>query len=155
MRGNLGSSLVTADALGADNRGGTGVSSAATAKPTVPAVPAEKSAPGLPAAVAASSAARPAGQNFAFEGAVERNDLPPLLSFRADQPMLLASTAKLVTSLAALDLLGPQHRWRRRRSTAPVSEGRLRGDLVITGGPVGLTGNELRRWFLQLRREAC
>ncbi len=68
--------------------------------------------------------------------------------------MLLASTAKLVTSLAALDLLGPQHRWRTAAySTAPLSEGRLRGDLVIIGGPVGLTGNELRRWFLQLREE--
>ena len=68
--------------------------------------------------------------------------------------MLLASTAKLVTSLAALDLLGPQHRWRTTAySTAPVSDGRLRGDLVIAGGPVGLTGNELRRWFVQLREE--
>ena len=36
-------------------------------------------------------------------------------------------------------------------ATAPVSDGRLRGDLVIIGGPVGLTGNELRRWFVQLR----
>ena len=34
---------------------------------------------------------------------------------------------------------------------APVSDGRLRGDLVIIGGPVGLTGNELRRWFVQMR----
>ena len=68
--------------------------------------------------------------------------------------MLLASTAKLVTSVAALDLLGPQHRWRTTAySTAPLSDGRLRGDLVITGGPVGLTGNELRRWFVQLREE--
>ena len=68
--------------------------------------------------------------------------------------MLLASTAKLVTSIAALDLLGPEHRWRTTAySTAPVSDGRLRGDLVITGGPVGLTGNELRRWFVQLREE--
>ena len=24
---------------------------------------------------------------------------------------------------------------------------------MITGGPVGLTGNELRRWFVQLREE--
>ena len=85
---------------------------------------------------------------------MERGDAPPLLSFRADQPVLLASTAKVVTSLAALDLLGPQHRWRTAAyATAPVSEGRLRGDLVIDGGPVGLTGNELRRWFVQMREE--
>jgi D-alanyl-D-alanine carboxypeptidase/D-alanyl-D-alanine-endopeptidase (penicillin-binding protein 4) len=68
--------------------------------------------------------------------------------------MLLASTAKIVTSLAAIDLLGPAHRWPTRAyATAPVIDGRLRGDLVISGGPVGLTGNELRRWFLQLREE--
>ena len=85
---------------------------------------------------------------------MERNDAPPLLSYRAEQPVLLASTAKLVTSLAALDLLGPQHRWRTAAyTTAPVSEGRLRGDLVIAGGPVGLTVDELRRWFAQMREE--
>ena len=85
---------------------------------------------------------------------MESSEARPLLSFRADQPMLLASTAKLVTSLAALDLLGPEHRWRTTAySTGSVSDGRLRGDLVITGGPVGLTGNELRRWFVQLREE--
>ena len=77
----------------------------------------------------------------------------PLLSFRADQPILLASTAKLVTSLAALDLLGPEHRWRSAAySTGRVIDGRLRGDLVIAGGPVGLTGNELRRWFVAAAR---
>jgi D-alanyl-D-alanine carboxypeptidase/D-alanyl-D-alanine-endopeptidase (penicillin-binding protein 4) len=34
-----------------------------------------------------------------------------------------------------------------------VNGGRLAGDLVIVGGPVGLTGNELRRWFAQMRAE--
>ena len=154
--GPLGSSLLTADALAADNRGGTGRSSAAGAKPTVPAGPAAKAATGLPAAVAAivGRSGLPA-KSFAFEvRPVGPGDAQSLLSFRADQPMLLASTAKLVTSLAALDLLGPQHRWRTvAYSAAPLSEGRLRGDLVIVGGPVGLTGNELRRWFVQLRQQ--
>ncbi len=82
---------------------------------------------------------------------VESTDAPPLLSLQAEQPFLLASTTKLVTSLAALDLLGPQHRWRTvAYATGPVVDGRLRGDLVLAGGPVGLTGNELRRWFVQM-----
>ena len=70
------------------------------------------------------------------------------------EPFLLASTTKVVTSLAALDLLGPRHRWRTSAyATGPVVGGRLAGDLVIVGGPVGLTGNELRRWFRQMRAE--
>ena len=78
----------------------------------------------------------------------------PLVAFHAEQPFLLASTTKVVTSLAALDLLGPQHRWRTTAyATGPVSGGRLAGDLVIVGGAVGLTGNELRRWFRQMRDE--
>ena len=79
---------------------------------------------------------------------------PDLLSVNADQPFLLASTTKLVTSLAALDLLGPDHRWTTRaHATGPVAEGRLNGDLVIVGGEVGLTAAELRRWFVQMRAE--
>ena len=110
----------------------------------------------LPAAVAAivGRSGVPA-ESFAFEARpVESGDARPLVSFRAEQPMLLASTAKIVTSLAAIDLLGPAHRWPTRAyATAPVIDGRMRGDLLISGGPVGLTGNELRRWFLQLRQE--
>src|SRR5690349_11979756 len=79
---------------------------------------------------------------------------PDLLSLNADQPFLLASTTKLVTSLAALDLLGPDHRWTTRaHATGPLVEGRINGDLVIVGGEVGLTAAELRRWFLQMRSE--
>lgn len=94
-------------------------------------------------------------KSFAFDvRAVDGTDAPALLAFHADQPFLLASTTKVVTSLAALELLGPQHRWRTTAyATGPVSAGRLAGDLVIVGGPVGLTGNELRRWFAQMRAE--
>ena len=94
-------------------------------------------------------------KSFALEArAVDAPEAAPLLSLHAEQPFLLASTTKLVTSLAALDLLGPEHRWTTRaHATAPVTAGRLGGDLVISGGPVGLTGNELRRWFAQMRSE--
>ena len=36
----------------------------------------------------------------------------PLAALNAERPFLLASTTKRVTALAALDLLGPTHRWR-------------------------------------------
>jgi hypothetical protein len=94
-------------------------------------------------------------KSFAFDvRAVDGIDASPLVAFHAEQPFLLASTTKVVTSLAALDLLGPRHRWRTSAyATGPVVGGRLAGDLVIVGGPVGLTGNELRRWFRQMRAE--
>ena len=79
---------------------------------------------------------------------------PDLLALNADQPFMLASTTKLVTSLAALDLLGPDHRWTTRaHATGPLADGRVNGDLVIVGGEVGLTAAELRRWFVQMRAE--
>ncbi|MDQ6629482.1 MAG: D-alanyl-D-alanine carboxypeptidase, partial [Pseudomonadota bacterium] len=94
-------------------------------------------------------------KSFALDvRSVETADVPALLALNAEQPFLLASTTKLVTSLAALDLLGPGHRWRTTAyATGPVNGGRLGGDLVIVGGEVGLTGSELRRWFAQMRDE--
>jgi len=86
--------------------------------------------------------------------AVDGGDAPPLVALNAGQSFLLASTTKLVTSLAALDLLGAGHRWSTTAyATGPLADGRLAGDLVIVGGPVGLTGNELRRWFRQMHGE--
>ncbi len=117
-------------------------------------------APAAPATMppAAAAIVRNSGlplQSFALAvRAVDNADAPPLLWHNAEQAFLLASTTKLVTSLAALDLLGAEHRWRTSaHATGPVVGGRLAGDLVIVGGPVGLTGNELRRWFAQMRGE--
>ncbi len=46
-----------------------------------------------------------------------------------------ASTAKALTSLYALDRLGPAHRFATRLvATGPVTDGRLEGDLVLVGG---------------------
>jgi D-alanyl-D-alanine carboxypeptidase/D-alanyl-D-alanine-endopeptidase (penicillin-binding protein 4) len=78
----------------------------------------------------------------------------PLAALNEDQPFLLASTAKVVTSLAALKLLGSRSSWRSQAyATGPVSGGRLAGDLVIVGGDGGLTPGDLRRWFQQMQRE--
>ena len=54
---------------------------------------------------------------------VESADVPPLLAFNAERAFQLASTTKLVTSLAALDVLGPGHRWQ----TSAHATGRLAG----------------------------
>ena len=77
-----------------------------------------------------------------------------LAALHADQAFVLASTAKIVTSLAALDLLGPQWRWRTHAFvTGPVHRGRLLGDLLIVGGgDPSLTRNDLRDWLDGLHR---
>jgi D-alanyl-D-alanine carboxypeptidase/D-alanyl-D-alanine-endopeptidase (penicillin-binding protein 4) len=59
----------------------------------------------------------------------------PLLSIGADRSINPASVMKLVTTYAALDLLGPEHRWQTGfYSKAPVLRGVLQGDLYVRGG---------------------
>lgn len=54
---------------------------------------------------------------------------------RGQVPMQPASTMKLLTSIVALDLLGPNHRGHTElRSAAPLEAGTLQGDLVLRGG---------------------
>ena len=78
--------------------------------------------------------------------------LAPTMSLNGEQTFYLASTTKVVTSLAALNLLGADHQWRTRaHSTTPVRNGRMAGDLVIAGDTMGMTSAELRRWFNQMR----
>ena len=59
----------------------------------------------------------------------------PLVSHRADVPRHPASTIRLLTTLAALDELGPAYEWETGvHVTGPVQDGRLEGDLVLVGG---------------------
>ena len=54
--------------------------------------------------------------------------------WRDGVPMQPGSAMKLVTTVVALDRLGPNHRGHTElRSTAPVQAGVLRGDLVLQG----------------------
>ena len=76
---------------------------------------------------------------------------PPRLSYRAGVPMNPASVMKLVTSSAALDLLGPAFTW----STpvyldGVVRDGVLRGNLYIKGQ--GDPKMVIERLWLLLRR---
>lgn len=58
----------------------------------------------------------------------------PLLTVAADTPRNPASTAKLLTTLAALEELGPAYHWKTEVYAAgPVRDGRLEGDLYIKG----------------------
>ncbi len=53
----------------------------------------------------------------------------------ADRPRMPASTAKLVTAVAALDLLGGERRLvTELRADGPIDGGVLRGDLILRGG---------------------
>ncbi|MBS0307951.1 MAG: D-alanyl-D-alanine carboxypeptidase/D-alanyl-D-alanine-endopeptidase [Proteobacteria bacterium] len=59
----------------------------------------------------------------------------PLLALNPSQPFNPASTMKLVTSTAALELLGPTFTWKTQVYTTGMQSGDiLLGDLVIKGG---------------------
>jgi D-alanyl-D-alanine carboxypeptidase/D-alanyl-D-alanine-endopeptidase (penicillin-binding protein 4) len=58
----------------------------------------------------------------------------PVFSQQPAKPMNPASTMKLVTTFAALELLGPDYRWRTEAyAVGPIAEGVLDGDLVLKG----------------------
>ena len=116
-------------------------------------------APVLPAEVLA--AMRDSGvpaRHFGFYAQpvdkTQANDAAAIISLNSEQPFLLASTTKVVTSLAALDLLGPAYPWPLSAfTTAAVRDGQLKGDLVIVGRRHAISADELRRWFVQMHAE--
>lgn len=77
----------------------------------------------------------------------------PLVSLNAEHSFALASTAKLVTSMAALDLLGPQFRWRTFAFLdGELRQGRLDGDLwIVGGGDARLRSDDLAQWMAEWR----
>ena len=126
------------------------------------ALAAPAAVPAAPSRGATESRALPA----AVEAALARNGVPreamvawvqevdsarPRLAWQADKPVNPASLMKLVTTYAALELLGPAFSW----STpvwlqGPVSNGVLNGDLVIKGN--GDPKLVLERMWLLMRR---
>ena len=76
-----------------------------------------------------------------------------LFEHNARQRMRPASTEKVVTAIAALDLLGPNHSFRTTLATTGTIEGNvLRGDVYVKGGmdPL-LSANDVRSLVNQLR----
>jgi D-alanyl-D-alanine carboxypeptidase/D-alanyl-D-alanine-endopeptidase (penicillin-binding protein 4) len=121
------------------------------------AVPAEPSRSGqiLPApvvdAILASGLPSSSFGMYAQEVVGERT----LVALNAERSYTMASTTKLVTSLAALDLLGPYYRWRTSAfALGTLANGKLVGDLLIVGGGnAQLTSAELQAWFGRMREQ--
>ena len=78
-----------------------------------------------------------------------------LVALNEERPFTMASTTKVVTSLAALDLLGPFYRWRTSAfALGTLADGKLIGDLLIVGGGnAQLTSAELAAWFGRMREQ--
>lgn len=59
----------------------------------------------------------------------------PLLAVNTDMPMNPASTIKTLSTLAGLEMLGPDYRWETEiHALGAVTDGTLHGDLLIRGG---------------------
>lgn len=88
--------------------------------------------------------ARPLGTDNAVKTGVQH---------RTASPMNPASLMKLVTTYAALDLLGPAHTWQTDvLATAPIENGTLPGDLILRGsGDPKLTYDRLWLLLCELR----
>ncbi|MFU8896960.1 MAG: D-alanyl-D-alanine carboxypeptidase/D-alanyl-D-alanine-endopeptidase [Gammaproteobacteria bacterium] len=78
------------------------------------------------------------------------DDDKPLLAFNEHVVRSPASIIKLLTTYAALDLLGPAYQWQTEVwVTGPVRDGRLQGDLVLRGG--GDPGLSTERFWTLVR----
>lgn len=87
----------------------------------------------------------------------------PVFEFHAEESLMPASVLKLVTSSAALELLGPDYRFKTKIGyTGNLNKrtGRLTGDLVIKGGGDPALGSEyfkdhysnfLKNWIIEIR----
>ncbi|MBU3600280.1 D-alanyl-D-alanine carboxypeptidase/D-alanyl-D-alanine-endopeptidase [Polynucleobacter sp. 30F-ANTBAC] len=76
-----------------------------------------------------------------------------LIHWQENSPMNPASTMKLVTSLAAMEVLGPQYRWKTDLLTnGKIQNGLLKGDLLIRGsGDPKLIPEEINKMLLNLQ----
>ncbi|MEO8333312.1 MAG: D-alanyl-D-alanine carboxypeptidase/D-alanyl-D-alanine-endopeptidase [Gallionella sp.] len=78
----------------------------------------------------------------------------PLLSRNADQAMNAASTMKLLTTFAGLEMLGPAYRWKTQVFLdGKLENGVLQGNLVFKGyGDPKLTVEQFWMWLRELRQ---
>ncbi|MEO8143503.1 MAG: D-alanyl-D-alanine carboxypeptidase, partial [Betaproteobacteria bacterium] len=89
---------------------------------------------GFPPAVAKSLSAAGISTAGAAAFVQEVGTARASISVNATAALNPASVMKLVTTYAALELLGPAYRWKTEAyTTAPVREGVLEGDLVLKG----------------------
>jgi D-alanyl-D-alanine carboxypeptidase/D-alanyl-D-alanine-endopeptidase (penicillin-binding protein 4) len=84
---------------------------------------------GVPAAVASL----PRGTRIGYL-LVDLESGRQLAALNPDVALIPASTTKLATAIVALDVLGPEHRFRTElRARGPVRAGVLKGDLILKG----------------------
>jgi len=113
------------------------------------------SAANLPPAVASAlRAAAVPPEALALFVAPVRPDAAPWLAQQHTEAFNPASTLKLVTSLAALELLGPGHLWRTEvYSSGTLRDGVLHGNLYLRGGGDPTLVTE-KLWLLLRRVQA-
>ena len=77
----------------------------------------------------------------------------PLVSHKASQPMNPASTMKLLTTFAGLELLGPDYRWKTEAyADGPITGGVLDGNLLLKGyGDPKITVEQFQELVARLR----
>ncbi len=84
-------------------------------------------------ATAARIAARPTGTEVGYL-LLDLETGQVLAELNADLPLIPASTAKLATAVVALDVLGPEHRYRTELLTdGTVESGVVKGNLILKG----------------------
>lgn len=83
----------------------------------------------------------------------EANARRPLISINAQQAMNPASTMKLLTTYAGLDLLGPAYTWKTEAwLDGELKDGVLQGDLILKGyGDPKFTIEQFWLWLRELR----
>ncbi len=91
------------------------------------------------------------GIGIVVQGANARS---PLFSRNAEQAMNPASTMKLLTTFAALEILGPAYRWKTEAYLdGKLESGVLQGNLVFKGyGDPKLTVEQFWMWLHELRQ---
>ena len=82
-----------------------------------------------------------------------KNIAKAVLDWRASEVMNPASTMKILTTLAGLDILGPQYRWRTKLFTdGVIRQGTLKGNLYLQGsGDPKLIPEELAKLMKDLQ----
>ena len=80
---------------------------------------------------------------------------PALAAHNAHLPVTMASTTKVMTTLAGLQLLPSTFRWTTRAWLGgPLADGTLQGDLILVGGgDATLSSKALVGWFTQLHKK--
>ncbi|MDD5181031.1 MAG: D-alanyl-D-alanine carboxypeptidase/D-alanyl-D-alanine-endopeptidase [Gallionellaceae bacterium] len=83
----------------------------------------------------------------------EVNARTPLISINANQPMNPASTMKLLTTYAGLELLGPAYAWKTEAYIdGKLDNGVLQGNLILKGyGDPKFTLEQFWLWLRELR----